>query len=97
MPDRFMRRVQLDLTKELIPQLAELAEDPDPEVARWAQENLRSEIELAKFAAWLAQRGVDQNRFALDEPSLFEQFRAEQRPKLAVVRRRSGSRSRAAR
>ncbi len=97
MPDGFMRRVQLDLTKELIPQLAELAEDPDPEVARWAQENLRSEIELAKFAAWLAQRGVDERRFALEEPNLLAQFRAEQRPKLSVVRRPGGARSRAAR
>ncbi len=97
MPDSFMRRVQLDLTRDLIPQLAELAEDPDPEVARWAQENLRSEIEHAKFSAWLARRGVDARRLALEEPSLLEQFRAEQRPKLTVVRRSGGSRSRATR
>jgi len=90
MPDTFMRRIQLDLSQELIPQLVELTSDSDPEVAKWAAENLRSEIELARFTAWLARRGVEPARLALEEPSLYEQFRASSRPKLAVVRR-SGS------
>ena len=54
MPDTFTRRIQLDFSKELIPQLVELTDDPDPEVANWAAENLRSELELARFAVWLA-------------------------------------------
>jgi len=85
MPDTFTRRIQLDLSRELIPQLVELTDDPDPEVARWATENLRSEIELAKFTAWLAKRGVEPTRLALEEPSLYEQFRLARRPKLTVV------------
>ena len=36
-------------------------------------------------------------RLALEEPSLLEQFRAEQRPKLRVVRRTGTARSKAAR
>jgi hypothetical protein len=87
MPDTFTRRIQLDLSRELIPQLVELTDDPDPEVARWATENLRTEIELAKFTAWLAKRGVAPNRLALEEPSLYEQFRLARRPKLTVVRK----------
>jgi hypothetical protein len=87
MTTTFMRRVHLDFTKDLIPQLVELAEDTDEEVAKWAQENLRNEIERAKFTAWLAKRGIDGRRLTLEEPSLFEQFRAEHRPKLAVVRK----------
>jgi hypothetical protein len=88
MPDTFIRRIQLDFSRELIPQLVELADDPDPEIARWAAENLRTELELAKFTAWLAKRGVDPKRLALEEPSLYEQFRLSQRPKLTVVRKR---------
>ena len=88
MPDTFTRRIQLDLSRELIPQLVELTDDPDPEVARWAAENLRTEIELAKFRAWLAKRGVEPNRLALEEPSLYEQFRLGRRPKLTVVGKR---------
>ncbi len=87
MSDTFLRRIQLDLSQELIPQLVELTDDTDPEVAKWAAENLRSEIELARFTAWLARRGVEPARLALEEPSLYEQFRAASRPKLAVVRR----------
>ncbi len=88
MPDTFIRRIQLDFSRELIPQLVELTDDPDPEIARWAAENLRTEIELAKFTAWLAKRGVDPRRLALEEPSLYEQFRLARRPKLTVVGRR---------
>jgi hypothetical protein len=73
MPDTFTRRIQLDLSRELIPQLVELTDDPDPEVSRWAAENLRS--------------GVAPNRLALEEPSLYEQFRLARRPKLTVVRK----------
>ena len=87
MSDTFMRRIQLDFTQELIPQLVELTTDSDAEVAKWAAENLRSEIEMARFTAWLARRGVEPARLALEEPSLYEQFRASTRPKLAVVRR----------
>jgi len=86
MTDTFTRRIQLDFTKDLVPQLVALAGDADPEVAKWAQENLRSELERAKFAAWLADRGVDGSRLTLEEPSLFEEFKAEQRPKLAIAR-----------
>lgn len=82
-----MRRIQLDLSQELIPQLVELTGDDDPEVAKWAAENLRSEIELARFTAWLARRGVEPTRLALEEPSLYEQFRTASRPKLALVRK----------
>jgi len=92
MSDTFMRRIQLDFTQELIPQLVELTTDPDPEVAKWAAENLRSEIEMARFTAWLARRGVEPSRLALEEPSLYEQFRASTRPKLAVVRRSADAR-----
>lgn len=94
MATKFIRRVPLDFTRDLIPQLVELVEDADPEVARWAQENLRSEIERAKFAAWLAKRGVDARRLTIEEPNLFEQFRAERRPKLAVVSRAGRNRGR---
>jgi hypothetical protein len=87
MPNTFMRRIQLDFTQELIPQLVELTSDPDPEIAKWATENLRNEIEMARFTAWLARRGVEPARLALEEPSLYEQFRSSTRPKLAVVRR----------
>jgi hypothetical protein len=89
MSDTFMRRIQLDFSQELIPQLVELTSDPDPEVAKWAAENLRSEIEMARFTAWLARRGIEPRRLALEEPTLYEQFRAARRPKLAVVRRSS--------
>lgn len=92
MADTFMRRIQLDFTQELIPQLVELTTDADPEVAKWAAENLRSEIEMARFTAWLARRGVEPARLALEEPSLYEQFRASTRPKLAVVRKGTGAR-----
>jgi hypothetical protein len=88
MPDTFTRRIQLDFSRELVPQLVELTDDPDPEVARWAAENLRTELELAKFTAWLARRGVDPKRLALEEPSLYEQFRQARRPKLTLVRKR---------
>ena len=87
MSDTFMRRIQLDFSQELIPQLVELTSDSDPEVAKWAAENLRNEIEMARFTAWLARRGVEPGRLALEEPSLYEQFRASTRPKLAVVKR----------
>jgi len=89
MSDTFNRRLQLDLSRELIPQLVALTDDPDPDVARWAEENLRSEIELAKFTAWLSRRGVDPRRLLLEEPTLFQQFRAERRPKLLVVRKKT--------
>lgn len=46
-PDTFIRRIPLDLTRELAPQLAELAEDPDPAVARWAAERLAREFDRA--------------------------------------------------
>jgi hypothetical protein len=88
MPYAFHRRIQLDLTRELAPQLAEMLADPDPEIARWAEENLRYELERAKFNAWLARRGVEDSRLVLEEPRLLEQFRAERRPKLALVRSR---------
>jgi len=87
MSDTFMRRIQLDFSQDLIPQLVELTSDPDPEVAKWAAENLRNEIDMARFTAWLARRGVEPRRLALEEPSLYEQFRASTRPKLAVVRK----------
>jgi hypothetical protein len=92
MSDTFIRRIQLDFSQELIPQLVELTSDADPEVAKWAAENLRSEIEMARFTAWLARRGVEPGRLALEEPSLYEQFRASTRPKLAVVRRSADAR-----
>jgi hypothetical protein len=92
MPNTFMRRIQLDFTQELIPQLVELTSDPDPEIAKWATENLRNEIEMARFTAWLARRGVEPARLALEESSLYEQFRSATRPKLAVVRRGPGAR-----
>ncbi|MFO1360974.1 MAG: hypothetical protein U1F45_00650 [Burkholderiales bacterium] len=88
MTSAFHRRIPLDLTRELAPQLAAMLGDPDPEIARWAEENLRFELERAKFNAWLAHRGVEQSRLLLDEPQLLEQFRAERRPKLALVRSR---------
>ena len=34
MSDTFMRRIQLDFSQELIPQLVELTGDSDPEVAK---------------------------------------------------------------
>ena len=92
MSDTFMRRIQLDFSQELIPQLVELTSDADPEVAKWAAENLRNEIEMARFTAWLARRGVEPARLALEEPSLYEQFRASTRPKLAVVKRSADAR-----
>jgi hypothetical protein len=92
MPDTFMRRIQLDFSQELIPQLVELTSDADPEVAKWAAENLRNEIEMARFTAWLARRGVEPARLALEEPTLYEQFRASTRPKLAVVKRSADAR-----
>jgi hypothetical protein len=88
MPAAFHRRIQLDLTRELVPQLKEMLADPDPEISRWAEENLRYELERAKFAAWLGARGVDTGRLLLEEPRLLDQFRAERRPKLAIVRSR---------
>lgn len=87
MGDTFIRRIQLDFTKELIPQLVELTDDPDPEIARWASENLRTELEMARFTAWLARRGIDPQRLALEEPSLYDQFRLARRPKLTLVRK----------
>ena len=84
----FHRRIQLDLTRELVPQLKEMLADPDPEISGWAEENLRYELERAKFGAWLAGRGVAGERLLLEEPKLFDQFRAERRPKLALVRSR---------
>jgi hypothetical protein len=87
MPDTFIRRIQLDFTKELIPQLVELTDDPDPEIARWASENLRTELEMARFTAWLARRGIDPQRLALEEPSLYAQFRLARHPKLTLVRK----------
>lgn len=85
MPAAFHRRIQLDLTRELLPQLREMLDDPDPEIARWAEENLRYELERAKFAAWLERRGIGGQRLLLEEPELLEEFRAERRPKLAIV------------
>jgi hypothetical protein len=81
----FHRRIQLDLTRELVPQLREMLTDPDPEISRWAEENLRFELERAKFAAWLERRGIPEQRLLLEEPALLDQFRAERRPKLALV------------
>jgi hypothetical protein len=88
MPAAFHRRIQLDLTRELIPQLREMLADPDPEISSWAEENLRFELERAKFAAWLERRGIAGERLLLEEPRLLDQFRAERRPKLALVRSR---------
>jgi hypothetical protein len=85
MPAPFHRRIQLDLTREVVPQLREMLDDPDPEIARWAEENLRYELERAKFATWLERRGIGGQRLLLEEPELFEEFRAERRPKLALV------------
>jgi hypothetical protein len=84
----FHRRIHLDLTRELVPQLTEMLADPDPEISRWAEENLRYELERAKFVAWLGTRAVDADRLLLEEPRLLDQFRAERRPKLALVRTR---------
>jgi len=92
MSDTFIRRIQLDFSQDLIPQLVELTSDPDPEVAKWAAENLRNEIDMARFTAWLARRGVEPRRLALEETSLYEQFRASTRPKLAVVKRSADAR-----
>jgi hypothetical protein len=92
MPDTFTRRIQLDFSRDLIPQLVELTADADPEVAKWAAENLRNEIDMARFTAWLARRGVEPRRLALEEPSLYEQFRASTRPTLAVVKRSADTR-----
>jgi hypothetical protein len=86
MSSAFIRRIPLDMTRELLPQLAELTEDPDPEIARWASDNLAREIERTKFTAWLAARRVSPHRLALEEQSLLEQYRAERRPKLKLVR-----------
>jgi hypothetical protein len=47
---------------------------------------------MARFTAWLARRGVEPARLALEEPSLYEQFRTSTRPKLAVVRRSADAR-----
>jgi len=88
MPDTFTRRIHLDFSRDLISQLVELTDDPDPEIARWASENLRTELELARFTAWLARRGIDPRRLTLEEPSLYEQFRLARRPKLTVVGKR---------
>ncbi|HSD43747.1 MAG TPA: hypothetical protein VLD36_18000 [Burkholderiales bacterium] len=88
MPVAFHRRIQLDLTRELVPQLQEMLADPDPEISSWAEENLRFELERAKFAVWLERRGIAGERLLLEEPGLLDQFRAERRPKLAVVRSR---------
>jgi hypothetical protein len=84
----FHRRIQLDLTRELVPQLREMLADPDPEISRWAEENLRYELERAKFSTWLGGRGIAGERLVLEEPDLLDQFRAERRPKLALVRLR---------
>jgi hypothetical protein len=92
MSDTFIRRIQLDFSQDLIPQLVELTNDADPEVAKWAAENLRNEIDMARFTAWLARRGVEPRRLALEEPSLYEQFRASTRPKLAMVKRSADAR-----
>ena len=92
MSDTFTRRIQLDFSQELIPQLVELAGDDDPEVAQWAADNLRTEIELARFTAWLARRGVEPAQLAIEEPSLYEQFRASSRAKLALLRKPRESR-----
>jgi hypothetical protein len=88
MPAAFHRRIQLDLTRELVPQLTEMLADPDPEISRWAEENLRYELERVQFNAWLGARGLDAARLLIEEPRLLDQFRAERRPKLALVRRR---------
>jgi hypothetical protein len=88
MPVAFHRRIQLDLTRELVPQLQEMLTDPDPEISGWAEENLRFELERTKFVAWLERRGIAGERLLLEEPKLLDQFRAERRPKLALVRSR---------
>ena len=88
MADTFIRRIPLDLTRELLPQLAELTEDPDPEISRWAAENLARELERTKFSAWLARRPVEPGRRALEEQALFEQYVEERRPKLKLVHSR---------
>lgn len=84
----FHRRIQLDLTRELVPQLKEMLADPDPEISSWAEENLRYELERAKFNDWLERRGLAGERLLLEEPELLDEFRAERRPKLALVRLR---------
>jgi hypothetical protein len=84
----FHRRIQLDLTRELLPQLQEMLADPDPEISGWAEENLRYELERTKFNAWLERRGLAGERLLLEEPELLDEFRAERRPKLALVRSR---------
>jgi hypothetical protein len=88
MSDTFIRRIPLDMTRELLPQLAELTEDPDPEIARWAAENLLRELEHTKFSAWLARRAVEPGRRALEEQALFEQYLQERRPRLKLVHSR---------
>jgi hypothetical protein len=88
MRDAFHRRIQLDLTRELIPQLREMLADPDPEISGWAEENLRFELARAQFSAWLERRGIAGERLLLEEPRLLDQFRAERRPTLVVVRSR---------
>jgi hypothetical protein len=62
--------------------------DPDPEISGWAEENLRFELERTKFNTWLERRGLAGERLLLEEPKLLDQFRAERRPKLALVRSR---------
>lgn len=84
----FHRRIQLDLTRALVPQLQEMLADPDPEISGWAEENLRYELERAKFITWLERRGLAGERLLLEEPELLDQFRAERRPRLALVRSR---------
>lgn len=85
MPDTFIRRIPLDLTRELLPQFAELTEDPDPEIARWAAENLARELERTKFSAWLSRRPVEPRRRALEEQALFDAYLEARRPKLKLV------------
>jgi hypothetical protein len=61
-PDTFIRRIPLDLTRELAPQLAELADDPDPAVARWAAEALARELARERPAAARLRRLAQSRR-----------------------------------
>jgi hypothetical protein len=78
-PDTFIRRIPLDLTRALAPQLAELAEDSDPEIARWAAEQLALEQERTRLAAARRTPGA---------PATGDPRRERRGPALKLVRRR---------
>ena len=69
MAGAFHRRIPLDLTRELAPQLAAMLGDPDPEIARWAEENLRFELERAMIS-----RDMDLRELPARWNALYKEF-----------------------